>query len=180
MRHCDLGVHRAFLHLIHPWVHGFDRHPINHVKYMYLDVDVNAQQAAINNKNMNITSFILRRLWQMLPTLLGVMLLIFILFNWVGGDPAYILAERFQIPQSLPAFASNSYGSVLSGAVLDIHQTGIHIRFWPELVNQRTGIACVDNTHWPDTDINGAVIVLETFICRGMRCAGRLCARHAH
>ena len=40
--------HRAFLHLLHPWVHGFDRHPINHVKYMYIDVDVDAQQAAIS------------------------------------------------------------------------------------------------------------------------------------
>jgi peptide/nickel transport system permease protein len=47
---------------------------------------------------MNITSFILRRLWQMLPTLLGVMLLIFILFNWVGGDPAYILAGKVSDP----------------------------------------------------------------------------------
>lgn len=47
---------------------------------------------------MNISSFILRRLWQMLPTLLGVMLLIFILFNWVGGDPAYILAGKVSDP----------------------------------------------------------------------------------
>lgn len=47
---------------------------------------------------MNITSFILRRLWQMLPTLLGVMLMIFILFNWVGGDPAYILAGKVADP----------------------------------------------------------------------------------
>jgi len=48
---------------------------------------------------MNIGSFILRRLAQMLPTLLGVMLLIFILFNWVGGDPAYILAGKISDPK---------------------------------------------------------------------------------
>ena len=41
-----------------------------------------------------MTSYLLRRLWQMLPTLLGVILLVFILFNWVGGDPAYILAGK--------------------------------------------------------------------------------------
>ena len=41
-----------------------------------------------------MTSYILRRLWQMLPTMLGVILLVFILFNWVGGDPAYILAGK--------------------------------------------------------------------------------------
>ncbi|MFP5391915.1 MAG: ABC transporter permease [Gammaproteobacteria bacterium] len=39
-------------------------------------------------------AFILRRLWQMLPTMAGVMLLVFILFNWVGGDPAYLLAGK--------------------------------------------------------------------------------------
>lgn len=39
-------------------------------------------------------SFIVRRLWQMLPTMLGVVLLVFLLFNWVGGDPAYLLAGK--------------------------------------------------------------------------------------
>ncbi|MFZ6750344.1 ABC transporter permease [Undibacterium sp. Ren11W] len=39
-------------------------------------------------------AYILRRLWQMAPTMLGVILLVFFLFNWVGGDPAYILAGK--------------------------------------------------------------------------------------
>ncbi len=39
-------------------------------------------------------AYVIRRLWQMIPTLAGVMLLIFILFNWVGGDPAYVLAGK--------------------------------------------------------------------------------------
>jgi peptide/nickel transport system permease protein len=39
-------------------------------------------------------AYIVRRLWQMLPTMLGVVLLVFVLFNWVGGDPAYILAGK--------------------------------------------------------------------------------------
>ena len=41
-----------------------------------------------------MTAYLLRRLWQMLPTLLGVIILVFFLFNWVGGDPAYILAGK--------------------------------------------------------------------------------------
>jgi peptide/nickel transport system permease protein len=41
-----------------------------------------------------MTAYILRRLWQMVPTMLGVILMVFILFNWVGGDPAYILAGK--------------------------------------------------------------------------------------
>ena len=39
-------------------------------------------------------AYVLRRLWQMIPTLAGVMLLIFFLFNWVGGDPALVLAGK--------------------------------------------------------------------------------------
>jgi peptide/nickel transport system permease protein len=39
-------------------------------------------------------AYVLRRLWQMVPTMLGVILLVFILFNAVGGDPAYILAGK--------------------------------------------------------------------------------------
>jgi peptide/nickel transport system permease protein len=41
-----------------------------------------------------MTAFIIRRLWQMIPTLLGVILLVFFLFNFVGGDPAYLLAGK--------------------------------------------------------------------------------------
>ncbi len=39
-----------------------------------------------------MTAYILRRIWQMVPTMAGVILLVFFLFNWVGGDPAYVLA----------------------------------------------------------------------------------------
>jgi peptide/nickel transport system permease protein len=39
-------------------------------------------------------AYVLRRIFQMIPTLAGVMLLIFILFNAVGGDPALQLAGK--------------------------------------------------------------------------------------
>ncbi|MCD6026816.1 MAG: transporter permease [Solimicrobium sp.] len=48
-----------------------------------------------------MTAYIIKRLWQMLPTLLGVILLVFFLFNWVGGDPAYILAGRMPNPAQI-------------------------------------------------------------------------------
>ena len=48
-----------------------------------------------------MSAYILRRLWQMLPTLLGVILLVFILFNWIGGDPAYILAGKISNPEQI-------------------------------------------------------------------------------
>ena len=42
--------------------------------------------------------FLIRRLWQTVPTLAGVMVLIFVLFNWVGGDPAEQLAGLIADP----------------------------------------------------------------------------------
>ncbi|HAT33162.1 MAG TPA: peptide ABC transporter permease [Janthinobacterium sp.] len=46
-------------------------------------------------------AYILRRLWQMVPTMLGVVLLVFLLFNWVGGDPAFILAGKMSNAESI-------------------------------------------------------------------------------
>ena len=48
-----------------------------------------------------MTAYVIRRLWQMIPTILGVILLIFILFNWVGGDPAQVLAGKISNPEQI-------------------------------------------------------------------------------
>jgi peptide/nickel transport system permease protein len=48
-----------------------------------------------------VPAYIVRRLWQFVPTLLGVVLLVFALFNWVGGDPAYILAGKISSPEQI-------------------------------------------------------------------------------
>ena len=37
-----------------------------------------------------MAAYLLRRLWQMIPTLIGVVLLVFVLFKYFGGDPAEI------------------------------------------------------------------------------------------
>ena len=46
-------------------------------------------------------AYIIRRLWQMVPTLLGVILLVFFLFNLVGGDPAYVLAGKISSAEQI-------------------------------------------------------------------------------
>ena len=46
-------------------------------------------------------AYVIRRLWQIVPTLLGVVLLVFFLFNWVGGDPAYLLAGKISNPEQI-------------------------------------------------------------------------------
>src|SRR5581483_11568450 len=48
-----------------------------------------------------MTAYIVRRIWQMVPTMLGVVLLVFVLFNWVGGDPAYVLAGKISSQEQI-------------------------------------------------------------------------------
>ncbi len=68
---------------------------------------------------MNLSAFLIRRLWQMIPTLLGVVLLVFVLFNWVGGDPAYLLAGKMAGPQALANIR---------------HQLGTDLPLWQQLL----------------------------------------------
>lgn len=40
-----IELHRAFTHLIHPWVLGYKKHPIYHFNLLYLDIDTDRQAA---------------------------------------------------------------------------------------------------------------------------------------
>lgn len=46
-------------------------------------------------------SFVIRRVLQMIPTLLGVILLVFLLFKYFGGDPAEILGGLQATPRQI-------------------------------------------------------------------------------
>jgi peptide/nickel transport system permease protein len=48
-----------------------------------------------------LTAYVIRRIWQMIPTIFGVILLIFLLFNWVGGDPGQVLAGKISNPEQI-------------------------------------------------------------------------------
>jgi peptide/nickel transport system permease protein len=48
-----------------------------------------------------MAAYLIRRLWQMIPTLLGVVLFVFALFKWVGDDPAEILAGLNATPEQV-------------------------------------------------------------------------------
>jgi peptide/nickel transport system permease protein len=48
-----------------------------------------------------VGAYILRRLLQVIPTMLGVIVFLFILFNMVGGDPAYLLAGKISNPEQI-------------------------------------------------------------------------------
>ncbi|MBI3523852.1 MAG: ABC transporter permease [Betaproteobacteria bacterium] len=50
-----------------------------------------------------MTAYLIRRLWQMIPTLAGVILLVFLLFKFFGGDPAEILGGMNATPGQIDA-----------------------------------------------------------------------------
>ncbi|MCR5865904.1 MULTISPECIES: ABC transporter permease [Aquincola] len=50
-----------------------------------------------------MTAYLVRRLWQMVPTLAGVVLLVFLLFKFFGGDPAEILGGLNATPEQVQA-----------------------------------------------------------------------------
>ncbi len=50
-----------------------------------------------------MAAYLLRRLWQMIPTLLGVVLLVFFLFKYFGGDPAEIMGGLNASPEQIDA-----------------------------------------------------------------------------
>ena len=50
-----------------------------------------------------MAAYLIRRLWQMIPTLVGVVLLVFFLFKAFGGDPAEILGGLSASPEQIDA-----------------------------------------------------------------------------
>ncbi|MBK1689886.1 ABC transporter permease [Rubrivivax gelatinosus] len=50
-----------------------------------------------------MAAYLIRRLWQMIPTLAGVVLLVFLLFKFFGGDPAEILGGLNATPEQIAA-----------------------------------------------------------------------------
>jgi len=48
-----------------------------------------------------MAAYLIRRLWQMIPTLLGVVLLVFFLFKYFGSDPALILGGLNASPEQI-------------------------------------------------------------------------------
>jgi peptide/nickel transport system permease protein len=50
-----------------------------------------------------MAAYLIRRLWQMIPTLAGVVLLVFFLFKYFGGDPAEVLGGLNASPDQIKA-----------------------------------------------------------------------------
>ena len=66
-----------------------------------------------------MAAYLIRRLWQMIPTIAGVVLLLFFLFNWVGGDPAQVLAGKISNPEQIANIRK---------------QLGVDLPYWQQLI----------------------------------------------
>jgi len=51
-------------------------------------------------------AYLVRRVWQMVPTLIGVVLLVFFLFKYFGADPAVILGGLNATPEQIAAITA--------------------------------------------------------------------------
>ncbi|QDQ25204.1 ABC transporter permease [Chitinimonas arctica] len=50
-----------------------------------------------------MTAYLIRRIWQMIPTMIGVMLLVFVIFNVFGADPSVVLAGKIPSKEKIAA-----------------------------------------------------------------------------
>ena len=120
---------------------------------------------------------ILRRLWQMVPTLLGVVLLVFFLFKFFGGDPAEILGGLNATPAQIESIRSqlglNKPWWTSCG--IFVQQIG-QLRLGPQLGHQRIGGAAFA-TRLPATlTMMLPILVLDTLLAIRSRCPWPTCA----
>jgi peptide/nickel transport system permease protein len=119
-----------------------------------------------------MTAYIVRRLWQMIPTLLGVVLLVFLLFNWVGGDPAYVLAGKIsnqeQIDNIRRQLGVDQPYYVQLGIFLKQIMTGDFGASWS--TNERIGNILATRLG-PSLTVLVPLLVIETIIAIGLALA---------
>ena len=58
---------------------------------------------SFTNHPERMAAYLIRRLWQMVPTLFGVVLLVFFLFKWFGSDPAEVIGGLGASPEQIQA-----------------------------------------------------------------------------
>ena len=90
-------------------------------------------------------AFLIRRILTMIPTLAGVALLIFILFNMVGGDPAQVLAGKISNPEQIANIRK---------------QLGVDLPYWQQLAIFAQQIVTFDFGHsWSTNEEVGHIIL---------------------
>ncbi|MDQ2735131.1 MAG: ABC transporter permease [Pseudomonadota bacterium] len=112
-----------------------------------------------------MAAYLLRRLWQMIPTLLGVVLLVFILFKFFGGDPAEILGGLNATPEQVQAIRDQLGLNQPWYVQLGIYLKGIVTLNWGESFATHEQVSHIFATRLPATlTVMTPILVLDTLL----------------
>ncbi len=112
-----------------------------------------------------MAAYLLRRLWQMIPTLLGVVLLVFVLFKFFGGDPAEILGGLNATPEQVQAIRDQLGLNEPWYVQLGIYLKGIVTLNWGESFATHEQVSHIFATRLPATlTVMTPILVLDTLL----------------
>jgi len=110
-------------------------------------------------------AYLLRRLWQMIPTLLGVVLLVFFLFRKFGVDPAQTLASLNASPREIAEIRQQLGLSEPWWVQLALFVKGIVTFDWGRSWATNETIAHLMATRLPATlTVTIPILILDTLI----------------
>ena len=112
-----------------------------------------------------MAAYLLRRLWQMIPTLLGVVLLVFVLFKFFGGDPAEILGGLNATPEQVQAIRDQLGLNQPWYMQLGIYLKGIVTLNWGESFATHEQVSHIFATRLPATlTVMTPILVFDTLL----------------
>jgi peptide/nickel transport system permease protein len=110
-------------------------------------------------------AYLVRRLWQIVPTLLGVVLLVFLLFKFFGGDPAEILAGLNATPEQVQQIRDQLGLNRPWWVQLAIYLKGIVTLDWGRSFATNESVAHIFATRLPATlTVMTPILVLDTLL----------------
>jgi peptide/nickel transport system permease protein len=110
-------------------------------------------------------AYLVRRLWQIVPTLLGVVLLVFLLFKFFGGDPAEILAGLNATPEQVQQIRDQLGLNRPWWVQLAIYLKGIVTLDWGRSFATNESVAHIFATRLPATlTVMTPILILDTLL----------------
>jgi peptide/nickel transport system permease protein len=112
-----------------------------------------------------MAAYIVRRLLQMVPTLAGVVLLVFFLFKYFGGDPAEILGGLNATPQQVEAIRDQLGLNRSAWVQLGLYLKSVFTLDWGRSWATNEAVAGIFATRLPATlTVMLPILVLDTLI----------------
>ena len=112
-----------------------------------------------------MAAYLIRRLWQMIPTLLGVVLLVFLLFKFFGGDPAEILGGLNATPEQVQAIRDQLGLNQPWYVQLGIYLKGIVTFDWGRSFATNESVGHIFATRLPATlTVMLPILILDTLL----------------